>query len=184
METGGVVTGSHWGRTPRQSIEAECARRGKDQVVAGCIELLLGRPTDDALVAALGGPPASLGDARVPQPYWLRVWAARGLLWAWEAAALPALTRALNDENWRVREMAAKVVARHLLGEALPVVVELRKDPVPRVRSAASRAVVRLTEAGDLHGSSVEMDRETGLPLVSVGRRVTADDLLSIQDDG
>jgi len=143
-----VAARSYWGVTPRQSVEAECERRGKDAVVAGCIELLMGRATDDALVAALGGPPASEGSAGVPQPYWLRVWAARGLLWAWDDAALPALTRALADENWRVREMAAKVVARHLLGDALPAVVELRADPVQRVRAAASRAVLVLTEAG------------------------------------
>lgn len=68
--------GSHWGKTPQQSIEAECARRGKNAVVAGCIDLLMGQPADDALVVALGGPPASAGAAGVPQPYWLRVWAA------------------------------------------------------------------------------------------------------------
>jgi hypothetical protein len=44
--------------------------------------------------------------------------------------------------------MAAKVVARHLLGDALPEVAALRADPVPRVRAAASRAVVLLTHAG------------------------------------
>lgn len=43
--------------------------------------------------------------------------------------------------------MAAKVVARHLLGDALPVVAELRDDPLARVRAAASRAVVRLIDA-------------------------------------
>ncbi len=147
MHTPDVTARSHWGVTPRQSVEAECERRGKKAVVAGCIELLMGRPTDDGLVAALGGPPASDGAESVPQPYWLRVWAARGLLWAWDDAALPALTRALTDENWRVRETAAKVVARHLPGDALPAVEKLRKDPVARVRTAASRAVVRLTEA-------------------------------------
>lgn len=139
--------GSHWGKTPQQSIEAECARRGKNAVVAGCIDLLMGQPADDALVAALGGPPASAVAEGVPQPYWLRVWAARGLMWAWDEAALPAITHALTDDHWRVRETAAKVVARHLLGDALPVVAELRDDPVARVRAAADRAVVRLTDA-------------------------------------
>ena len=55
---------------------------------------------------------------------------------------------ALRDESWRVREMAAKVVARHALGDALPVVARLRGDPVARVRVAAHRAVKLLTEAG------------------------------------
>jgi hypothetical protein len=43
--------------------------------------------------------------------------------------------------------MAAKVVARHLVGEATATVAELRDDPVPRVRKAAERALVRLSRA-------------------------------------
>ena len=38
-----------WGMTPRESIEAECANRGRGAVVAGCIELLNGRDVDDLL---------------------------------------------------------------------------------------------------------------------------------------
>ncbi len=141
---------SFWGLTPRQSVEAECARRGKAAVVAGCIELLAGRTADSALVVALGGPPArwegSGGEGAGPD-YWLRVWAARGLLWAWEDAALPTLVAALGDNSWRVRELAAKVVARHGLGGASSAVSALRDDPVLRVRAAAARAVIRLTAA-------------------------------------
>jgi HEAT repeat protein len=85
------------------------------------------------------------GRAGEGPPYWHRVWAARGLLWAWDGTALPALREALRDDAWRVREMAAKVVARNLVGDALPDVEPLRRDPVPRVRAAAARAVVRLT---------------------------------------
>jgi len=44
--------------------------------------------------------------------------------------------------------MAAKVVARHLLGDALPAVAEQRDDPVPRVRAAANRALTLLSRAG------------------------------------
>ena len=72
----------------------------------------------------------------------------RGLLWAWDDVALPELVAAFADPAWRVREMAAKVVARHLLGEALDAVAPLRDDPVPRVRAAAVRAVVRVTASG------------------------------------
>jgi hypothetical protein len=53
----------------------------------------------------------------------------------------------MSDEAWRVREMAAKVTARHLVGDALPEVLALRDDPVPRVRAAAERAVARITQA-------------------------------------
>jgi len=138
------------GQGPRASIEAQCRRRGRAAVVAGCVELLAGRDADPELVLALGGPPAAwVVDGGEPGPaYWLRVWAARGLLWAWDDAALPALMAALTDEAWRVREMAAKVVARHRLDDALPVVAGLREDRVPRVRAAAARALARLTDPG------------------------------------
>lgn len=76
------------------------------------------------------------------------MWAARGLLWAWEDDAFPEIVAALSDEAWRVREMAVKVVARHQLGEAISGVAALRDDPVQRVANAASRALVRLTAAG------------------------------------
>jgi hypothetical protein len=146
-----VPTRSHWGVTPRESIEAECARRGKDAVVAGCVQLILGDDTDAALIVALGGPPARPlldGGPPVNQRYWLRVWGTRGLLWAWNDSGVEGLRVAVEDPAWRVREMAAKVVARHSVGDLLAAAVELRDDPVPRVRAAANRAVAMLTQAG------------------------------------
>jgi HEAT repeats len=137
--------------TPRESIEAECARRGRQAVVDGCARLVTGGKADTALIVALGGPAArGLLDAGLPESqfYWLRVWAARGLLWVWDDSALGAVRFALEDEAWRVREMAVKVVARHRLGDTLASVAALQDDPVPRVRAAASRAVTVLTAAG------------------------------------
>jgi HEAT repeat protein len=141
---------SSGGKTPRESIEQECLNRGTSAVVAGCIELLEGRDVDAELVLALGGPPARwvlTGEPSGP-PYWLRVWALRGLLWAWGDAALPVVMAALDDEAWRVREMALRVVARHMLEDALATVAALQEDPVARVRAAASRAVIRLARRG------------------------------------
>lgn len=145
-----VAAASRWGRTPRESIEAECARRGHRAVVAGCIDLLRGGDADPALILALGGPPAQWAvTSEVGGPgYWLRVWAARGLLWVWDDTAQSAVLDALNDDAWRVREMSAKVVARHQVGDALPIVADLRDDPVQRVRAAAHRAVVSVMAAG------------------------------------
>lgn len=54
-------------------------------------------------------------------------------------------------------------------------------------RQTLSRTVsdlLRLALAGDLREPAVEIDRETGLPLIRVGRRVTADDVQSAQADG
>jgi hypothetical protein len=138
---------SMWGKTPRESIQQECARRGKDAVVAGCMELLGGGDADAELILALGGPPARgvvTGEAP-QQAYWLRVWATRGLLWAWDDVAVGSVGVALSDDAWRVREMALKVVARHRLEDTLLKVADLQDDPVPRVRAAASRALMRIS---------------------------------------
>jgi hypothetical protein len=147
----GVMSAS-WELTPRRSIEAECGRRGKPAVVSGCIALLAGRgDVDDALVLALGGPAAELvltGREGGKEGYWPRVWAARGLLYAWHGRATPAIIQATTDDAWRVREMAAKIIARYRVGDALTAVAELRNDDVPRVRTAAERAVVILTAYG------------------------------------
>jgi hypothetical protein len=139
------------GWTPKQSIEFECARRGQAQFVAGCVALLRSQDVDDNLVIALGGPGARTVLDSGPKPvylYWLRVWAARGLLHAYQGQAEDAVLEALTDEHWRVREMAAKVVARYRIGAAFTKVAELRDDRVPRVRAASQRALVMLTAAG------------------------------------
>ena len=143
--------------TPQQRIAAECARRGDAAFIAGCVALLGGRAddVDDGLITALGGEPAGPvldGAEGGRSGYWPRVWAARGLLHAFEDraadgddAAVEAIIGATRDPAWRVREMAAKVVARHRVGRALDAVARVRDDPVARVRAAAERAVVALT---------------------------------------
>ncbi len=132
---------------PRTRIVAECERRGAQAVAEGCRDLLLRRDVDDALVLVLGGEHAENVLAGRDREYWLRVWAARGLLWAYDDLAHDALLVALADDHWRVREMACKVVARHEVDGALSAVVRLSDDAVPRVRAAAARAVRELTEA-------------------------------------
>jgi len=140
-----VAANSLWGVTPRVSVELACQSRGAADVVSGCLRLLAGEDVDLALLQSLGGPNAGL-DGPAAQRYWLRVWGARGLLWAWDDSAASAVVAALGDEHWRVREMAAKVVARHRVDEALPALAALRGDPYARVRQAAERALRRLTD--------------------------------------
>jgi hypothetical protein len=149
----GVSPAFPWELTPRQSIERECALRGSADVVRGCVAILEsgGADADDMLIVALAGPAAHRvlsGDSRADPLLWKRVWATRGLLWAWEPSAAPAIRSALADESWRVREMAAKVVRRQLIGDLLAEVAELREDPQSRVRAAASSAVETLVNAG------------------------------------
>jgi len=141
-----LTPSSQWGTTPRASIEAECARRGQEAVVAGCEELVRGGRVDDALLLALAGPAATpfLAGAARDDDYWLRVWGLRGLLHVWDDGAADVVRIALGDAHWRVREMALKVTAKHTVDDALDEVVLLRTDGNARVRSAAERAVVAL----------------------------------------
>jgi hypothetical protein len=137
-----MKSSSHWDKTPKQSVEQECERRGLPAVVKGCVDLLNGMPVDDELILALGGPPAEwvrTGEPSGPD-YWLRVWGARGLLYAWDDSARAAVLRALDDEAWRVRDMALKVVCRQGIQEAVDQVERLRDDSSARVRASAARA--------------------------------------------
>lgn len=146
---------SIWGSTPQKSVAAECHRQGASAVVSGCIDLLRGSRFDDALVTALAGPAAEqvlAGRGGGKSGYWPRVWGARGLLYAWEARAEPAIAGATSDDSWRVREMAVKVIARHQLEDLFDAVVRLQDDPVPRVRAAAERALRNLVDSRDQEG--------------------------------
>jgi HEAT repeat protein len=137
--------------TPRESIERECRHRGREAVVTGCLDLIEGHEVDPELIVALGGPPArwAITGGDGGPDYWLRVWAARGLLWAWDdrSAARASVVAMTRDSSWRVREMAATVAARHRVGEALEAMQALQQDPVPRVRAAAERAAARIVAA-------------------------------------
>jgi hypothetical protein len=133
--------------TPQQSIERECTRRGKDEVVDGCRRLVRQEAVDPQLVRALGGPGADkFFDGRPhADTYWLRVWGLRGLLWAWDDTAMREVRLALGDDAWRVREMAFKVISHHLLGDFTADAAAGREDEVPRVRQAAHQALTHLT---------------------------------------
>jgi hypothetical protein len=79
--------------------------------------------------------------------YWPRMWATRGLLYASDEAATGTVVAATTDTAWRVREMAAKVIAFHRLGEATHAAVQLQAEPDERVRAAEAAAHFYL-EAG------------------------------------
>jgi hypothetical protein len=139
--------------TPKQRIATECARHGATALIAACVALLEDRPDgiSDDLIIVLGGEHGRNvldGADGGKTGYWPRVWAARVLLHQWDPAATAAITGAAHDEAWRVREMAAKVIAAHRVGDALDEVAALRTDPIERVRVAAARAVTLLTAAG------------------------------------
>jgi len=134
---------------PRQRIEEHAQKLGQREFAVRCARILDGQDADPEMLRVLAGRSASwfVSTEDDRNDYWQRVWAARGLLWAWHEDALPSLVRALDDEAWRVREMALKVAARYLLGDALDQATELRQDDIARVRAAATRAVTLITAA-------------------------------------
>ena len=137
------MAGSFWGTTPSQSIQIECERRSSDEVVRDSIAILEEHAVDDHFLRVIGGPSAeSVLEGRDGglDGYWPRVWAARGLLHVWNDTATSAIITAVTHKSWRVREMAAKVIARHHVRPAIDVVVTLLDDDNARVRAAASRA--------------------------------------------
>jgi hypothetical protein len=79
------------------------------------------------------------------QDYFVRTWALRAMLYAWDESASATVIDALEDEHWRPREMALKVVAKRLVDGDVDAVARLRYDPVPRVQAAARRALERLS---------------------------------------
>jgi hypothetical protein len=79
--------------------------------------------------------------------YWPRVWAARALLYVWNPGVASTVVAALQDDHWRVREMAAKVVRKREIGEAADALITLTDDETARVRTAAVRAIDALHSA-------------------------------------
>lgn len=136
--------------SPRTRIEAACATLGSEEVIARCVAILRGEEAEPDFLMVIGGLPARrlLGEG-LPQGqmYWLRVWALRGLLWASPGHRVQSICDSLEDDHWRVREMACKVVARHGVDDALDGVERLRSDKVVRVRRTAERAVRRIVES-------------------------------------
>lgn len=128
--------------SPRVRIALESARRGRENFVEGCIDVLNGSDVDGALIRVLGGVAAQTvleGWAGGVDGYWPRVWAVRGLLHCYEPLAESAVERALGDPSWRVREMALKVIARHRIENLLDAAIPLMNDEVERVAVAATR---------------------------------------------
>lgn len=141
--------------TPAERVDAAVQRWGEPEVVRRCASLLRLHGSDDVvgdgreLAMVLGGvsEPDWLSRGKAPgHAYWARVWAARALLYVWEESVSGAVISALHDEQWRVREMAAKVVRHRELALAVEAIVDLTRDDVLRVRVAAARALAVVGE--------------------------------------
>lgn len=105
---------------------------------------------DTELVEILGGAGAKevlAGRWDGPLGYWVRTWSLRAFLYAWDPVAVPVVIRSLDDEHWRVREMACKVLAKRRVAgpEAERTLMARLDDRTPRVRAAAGRALRRMS---------------------------------------
>ncbi len=148
---------SGWGVPPKQSILAEVRSTGVREVAGACVAILEGRTPDGRFLYVLAGPasrPVLRGAAGGIHGYWPKVWALRGLRYAWDASAEGLVVEATADEAWRVREMAAKVIRVHLIDDGFDALGRLIEDPVPRVRVAATSARAALVRAGARRESS------------------------------
>ncbi|MGP5086889.1 HEAT repeat domain-containing protein [Brachybacterium tyrofermentans] len=93
--------------------------------------------------------------------YWPRVWAARTLLHQWHPLAASAVRQGLSDPAWRVREMCAKVAARHEASIAADDCARLAtRDSTPRVRMAALRVLAVVGESEHVPAVLAALDDE------------------------
>ena len=132
-------------------VQAACDRYGEDVVVGWCIGLLTGQISgEDAFgpdlpkLVALTGQANPGGWQQPVDPvnyYWVRVWAARALMYAWRDEAVDALRAVADDPAWRVREHVARITAQRELGELVDHLIPMLDHELPRVRAAAVRAV-------------------------------------------
>jgi hypothetical protein len=132
--------------TPRLRVTLAAERVGRLEFVRTCVNVLAGTRVDADLLWILGGdtaPGVFAGREGGLDGHWPRTWALRALLYVWDAQAETAVLAACSDEHWRVREMAAKVMAaRNPTSQASEeALTRLLADPIPRVQSAAARAL-------------------------------------------
>jgi len=156
---------------PGARVSEACAVYGAAAIARWCADLLVGEvayddPESPSLIW-LGGPHAAaeLRKGRLVergQDYWPRVWAARGLLYAWAPEAARAvevaLENGLSDPAWRVREMCAKVARLREIGQAADALNGLVSDEVPRVRAAALGALGAVGEAEHAAAARTALD--------------------------
>ena len=122
-------------------IRAAADTLGEARLADWAVRLLTG-------AARVGDPadpdPVLIGAVPGWMPYWSRVWGARVLLNVWPSragVAESAVLAGLTDEEWRVRVLCAQITAVHGVRGAEETLMTLTGDPVPHVRSAATRAL-------------------------------------------
>lgn len=146
------------GWTPAFGVLAAEQSLGHDELIDWCLSLLDGSTagSDPATPSLrwIGGEAAGTDAARDywagdELGYWPRVWAARALRYVWDERAAAAVTAALADDAWRVREHAATVAGLREIADAagrLAALADPDREQTPRVRVAAVRALALVGE--------------------------------------
>lgn len=124
---------------------------GESAVVRRAISLLAGNNEGEDFLLFVGGEHAQGILDGAPVLYWPELWGTRALLYVWDDSALEAVTAAMANQAWRVREMGARVAA----ARGLPLsaaVAGLLTDEVTRVRASAARALGEIGSRDDIDG--------------------------------
>ncbi|HEY9477643.1 MAG TPA: HEAT repeat domain-containing protein [Microbacteriaceae bacterium] len=132
--------------SPAKRIQEAVQRFGEATVARRAASLLRGRNEGDEFLLWVGGRHAQGILDGAPALYWPEVWGARALMSAWDDTATDAVLAGLGNRAWRVREMCLKVCAERGLNVGTAV-QRLTSDTVPRVRSAAARALAATGDA-------------------------------------
>jgi hypothetical protein len=118
-------------------------------VALRALSLMSGNNEGESFLRLVGGEHAQGILDGAPPLYWPELWGTRALLYVWHDSAAPAVVRALSNPAWRVREMAARVVAERDLPAASELAA-MTADETPRVRIAAARALGAVGTLDDL----------------------------------
>lgn len=113
---------------------------GEAEVVERALSLMDGNNEGEDFLLFVGGEHAQGILDGAPVLYWPELWGLRALQYAWNDTAAPAVVNALHNTAWRVREMAARVIAVREIPAASEL-IELLGDKTPRVRIAVARAL-------------------------------------------
>ncbi len=129
-----------------ERLATAVTKLGEAEVVTRAIALVGGFNSGEEFLLVVGGRHAQgiLGGA--PPLYWPELWGMRALLYVWDDSAAPAVTAALSNQAWRVREMATRVAATRSLPVA-ETLIALTADEVARVRASAARALGAVGDA-------------------------------------
>lgn len=106
-----------------------------------------------------------------PVLYWPELWGTRALLYVWNDSAVIAVTAALHNQAWRVREMAARVAAARGLDVAPILVGMLGDDPAGARSGGQGPRGSGYGRDGGRHPPAAQGPRDRRAPRRAAGNR-------------